>query len=180
MIQNKLHGETHTDKFLNRSPSLQDHLDGDGVNKVVLYVIHHAPQHPQEMLPGRMTKARPLHKITTVAMNHHQMRNAVLGDLEAMEIRIERPRAPEICRTQIIDLRLIKAGEECCSFIRRVRNGDRIAAHFKLRRHHKKWTCQESTRHEIRNLGKKKRRERQTHGEEMKKEIKKKKAHQGQ
>ena len=159
MIQNKLHGETHTDKFLNRSPPLQDPLGGDGADKVVLYVIHHAPQHPQEMLPGKTTKAKPLHKITMVAMNHHQMRNAVLGDSEAMEIRIRRPRASEICRTQIIDLRLIKAGEEGCNFIRRVWNGDRIAAHFKLRRHCRKWTCQESTRHEIRNLRKKKKKE---------------------
>ena len=159
MIQNKLHGETYTDKFLNRSPPLQDPLSGDGVNKVVLYVIHHAPQHPQEMLPSRTTKAKPLHKITTVAMNHHQMRNAILGDSEAMEICIRRTRAPEICRTQIIDLRLIKVGEEGCSFIRRVWNGDRTTVHFKLRRHRKKWTCQESIRPEIRNLGKKKKRE---------------------
>ena len=100
----------------------------------------------------------PLHKITTVAVNHHQVRNAVLGDSEAMEICIRRPRAPEICRTQVIDLRLIKAGKKGCNFIRRVRNGDRTAAHFKLRRHRRKWTCQESTRHEMRNLGKKKRR----------------------
>ena len=108
------------------------------------------------MLPGKTSEAEPLHKITTVAMNHHQMRNTVLGDSEAMEIRIRRPRAPEICRTQIIDLRLIKAGDEGCSFICRVRNGDKTDVHFKLKRHHKKWTYQESTRHEMRNLGKKK------------------------
>ena len=100
--------------------------------------------------------AESLHKITTIAVNHHKVRNAVLGDSEAMEICIRRPRALEIYRTQVIDLKLIKAGEEGCSFICRVRNGDRTAAHFKLRRRHRKWTYQESTRHETINLLKKK------------------------
>ena len=104
------------------------------------------------MLFGKMTMAESLHKITMIAVNHHEVRNAVLGDSEAMEIRIKRPRAPEICRTQVIDLRLIKASEEGCSFMRRVRNGDRTAAHFKLRRRHRKRTYQESTRHETINL----------------------------
>ena len=134
MIQNKLHSETHTDKLLNRGPPLQNPLGGDGVNKIVLNVIYHAPQHLQEMLPGRTTKAKSLHKITTVAMNHHQVRNAIIRDSEAMEIRIRRPRALEICRTQVIILRLIKAGEEGYSFIRRVRDGGRTAAHLKLGR----------------------------------------------
>ena len=100
----------------------------------MLNVIYHAPQHLQEMLPSKTTKAESLHKITTVAMNHHQVRNAVLRDSEAMEIRIRRPRALEICRTQVIILRLIKAGEEGYSFIRRVRDGGRTAAHLKLGR----------------------------------------------
>ena len=86
------------------------------------------------MLSGRTTKSEPLHKITTVAVNHHQVRNAVLRDSKAMEICIRRPRAPEICRSQVINLRLIKAGEEGYSFIRRVRDGGRIAAHLKLGR----------------------------------------------
>ena len=83
-----------------------------------------------------------MHKITTVAVNHHQVRNAVIEDSEAIEICIRRPRAPEICRTQVIDLRLIKAGEEGCSFMRKVRNGDRTAAHFKLRKRCRKKTYQ--------------------------------------
>ena len=85
------------------------------------------------MLSGRITKAEPLHKITTVTVNHYQVRNTVLGDLEAMEICIRRPKALEICRTQVIDLGLIKAGEEGCSFLHRIRNGGRTAAHFKQR-----------------------------------------------
>ena len=86
------------------------------------------------MLSSRTTKAKPLHKITMVVVNHHQVRNAVLRDSEAMEICIRRPRALEICRTQVIILRLIKAGEEGYSFIRRVRDGGRTAAHLKLGR----------------------------------------------
>ena len=85
------------------------------------------------MLFGRTTKVEPLHKITTDAVNHHQVRNAVLGDSEAMEISIRRPRAPEIYRTQVIDLGLIKAGEEGCSFLHRIKNGGRTTAYFKLR-----------------------------------------------
>ena len=43
MIQNKLHGKTHASKLLYRNPPLQDPLFGDGVNEVMLNVIHHAP-----------------------------------------------------------------------------------------------------------------------------------------
>ena len=50
MIQNKLHSKTHIDKLLNRGPPLQDPLGGDSVDKVMLNVIHHTPQHPQEVL----------------------------------------------------------------------------------------------------------------------------------
>ena len=46
MVQNKLHSETYTDKLLNRGSPLQNPLGGDSVNKIVLNVIHHAPQHP--------------------------------------------------------------------------------------------------------------------------------------
>ena len=46
MIQNKLHNETHTDKFLNRGSPLQNSLSGDSVNKIMLNDIHRAPQHP--------------------------------------------------------------------------------------------------------------------------------------
>ena len=90
------------------------------------------------MLPGRTTKAESLHKITMVAMNHHQVRNVILRDSEAMEICIRRPRAPEICRIHVIDLRLIKASEEGCSFIRRVQDGGRTSAHLKLGRGNEK------------------------------------------
>ena len=61
MIQNKLHSKTHTNKLLNRDSPLQDPLGGDSIDKVMLDVVYHAPQHPQEMLSGRTTKAESLH-----------------------------------------------------------------------------------------------------------------------
>ena len=73
-------------------------------------------------------------------MNHHQVRNVVLGDSETTEICIRRPKALEIYRTQVINLRLIKAGEEGYNFIRRVRDGGRTVAHLKLGRGSGKWT----------------------------------------
>ena len=96
------------------------------------------------MLSGRTTKVEPLHKITTVSVNYHQVRNIVLGDSKVMEVCIRRPKAPKICRTQVIDLGLIKAGEEGCSFLHRIKNGGKTATHFKLRGCHKKRTYQEA------------------------------------
>ena len=96
-----------------------------------------------------------MHKITTVAVNHYQVRNTVLRDSEAMEVCIRRPRAPEICRTQVIDLGLIKAGEEGCSFLHRIKNGGRTAAHFELKGCRRKSTYQrkkKSTRHKTSNF----------------------------
>ena len=46
MVQDKLHSDTHTDELLNYGSPLQNPLGGDGVNKIVFNVIHHAPQHP--------------------------------------------------------------------------------------------------------------------------------------
>ena len=83
-----------------------------------------------------------MHKITTVAVNHYQVRNTVLRDSEAMEVCIRRPRAPEICRTQVIDLGLIKAGKEGCSFLHMIKNGGRTAAHFELKGCRRKSTYQ--------------------------------------
>ena len=92
------------------------------------------------MLSSRTTKVEPLHKITTVAVNHHQVRNTVLRDSEAIEVCIRRPRAPEICKTQVIDLGLIKASKEGCNFLHGIRNGDRTTAHFELKGFHRKRT----------------------------------------
>ena len=87
-----------------------------------------------------MAKTESLHKITTAAVDHHQVGNTILGDSEAMKIHVRKPRSPEVCRAKVINLRLIKAGEEGCSFIRRVWDGGRTAAHLKLGRGSGKWT----------------------------------------
>ena len=166
MIQNKLHSKTHTNKFLNRSFSLQDPLGGDNISKVMLNVIHHAPQHPQEVLSGRMTKIESLHKFTTVAINRRQVRNAILRDSEAMEIYERRPETPEFYRAEVINLGLVKTGKKCYSFTHRIRNDGRTAAHLKLRRSSKEWTYQESIRHEMRSCGLKKMTELERRNEE--------------
>ena len=96
MIQNKLHSKTHTNKLLNRGSPLQDPLGGNSINKVMLDVIHHALQHPQEVLSGRTTKAESLHKVTTAAIDLCQVRNAILKDSEAMEVYKRGPE-PQNC-----------------------------------------------------------------------------------
>ena len=133
MIQNKLHSKTHTDKLLNHGPPLQDPLSGDSVDKVMLNVIHHTPQHPQEVLSGRTTKAESLHKVATATIDRHQVRNTILRDLEAMEIYIRRPKTLEFCRAKVINLRLVKTGKKGCNSTHRIRNGGRTTTHLKLR-----------------------------------------------
>ena len=153
IVQDELHSKTHTNKLLNRGPPLQDLLSRDSVNKTMLNVIHHAPQHLQEVLPGRTAKVESLHKVTMAAIDHHQVRSTILGDSEAMEIHIRRPRAPEIYRFKFIDLRLIKAYKKGCSLTHRVQDGSRTTAHLKLRRGSGKRTYQESIKDEMRNHG---------------------------
>ena len=69
MVQNELHNKAHTNKLLNCSLPLHDPLGGDGVNKVMLIVIHHTPQQFQKVLLDRMAKAESLHKVTTVIID---------------------------------------------------------------------------------------------------------------
>ena len=122
MVHNELHSKTHANKLLNPSPPLQDPLGRNGVNKVVLNIVHHAPQHLQEVLSSRTTKSESLHEVKAATINQHQMRNTVLGDSEAMKVHIRGPRTPEVYKTKVIDLRLINAGEKGCSFIPKVWN----------------------------------------------------------
>ena len=68
-----------------------------------------------------------------------------------MEVYIGRPRTLEICRIEVINLRLIKACKEGCSLTHRVQNGGRTIAHLKLRRGNRKWTYQESIKRDMRN-----------------------------
>ena len=153
MVQDELHSKTHTNELLNRGPPLQDPLGRDSVNKTMLNVIHHALQHLQEVLPSRTAKAGSLHKVTTAAIDHRQLRSTILGDSEAMEIHIRRPRAPEMYRIKFVDLRLIKAYKKGCNLTHKVQDGSKIAAYLKLRRGSGKRTYQESIKDEMRNQG---------------------------
>ena len=105
------------------------------------------------MLFSRTTKAESLHKVTTTAIDHRQVRNTILRDSEAMEIYERRPKTLELCRAEVIDLELVKMGKKCYSFTHRIRNGGRTAARLKLRMSSKEWTYQESTKHEMRSCG---------------------------
>ena len=153
MIQNKLHSKTHTNKLINRGSPLQDPFGGDSVDKVMLNVVHHAPQHPQEVVSSKTIKAESLHKVTTAAIDNRQVRNTILKDSEAIEIYKRRPRTPKLCKAEVIDLRLVKTGKKCCSFTHRIQKCGRTAVHLKLRRSNREWTYQESTRHESRSCG---------------------------
>ena len=116
----------------------------------MLNAVHHAPQHPLEVLSSRTTKSKSLHKVITAAIDHHQVRNTILRDLEAMEIYIRRSITPELCRATVINLGLVKMGEKGYSFTYRIRNGGRTTANLKLRRSDREWTYQESTKYEMR------------------------------
>ena len=82
-----------------------------------------------------------MHKVTTVTIDRLQMRSTILGNSEAMEVYIGRPRTPEVCRIKVINLKLIKTSKEGCSLTHRVWNCGKIAAHLKLRKGSREWTC---------------------------------------
>ena len=94
VVQNELHNKAHTNKLLNHSSPSQDPLSGDSINEVMFNIIHHTSQHLQEMLSGRTTKAKSLHKVTTVTVDRHQIRSTIIGNSKAMEVYIGRPRTP--------------------------------------------------------------------------------------
>jgi len=66
--------------------------------------------------------------------------NTILRNSEAIKIHVRRTKSPEVCRAKVINLGLIKAGEEGYSFIRRVWDDGRIGAYLKLGRGSGKWT----------------------------------------
>ena len=137
MLMNKLHSETHTDELLYHSPPLQDLPNRNRVDEVVLDVIQHTSQHPQEMLPRRTTKVELPHKIAMTTVEHHQVRGTVLRDSKAIKVHIGRTGSPEICQTKVINFRLVKTDKERCSIIR---DGGRTTTCLKLRRDSRKRT----------------------------------------
>ena len=120
MVQNELHSKAHANKLLYRSSLLQDPLGGNSVNKVMLNVVHYALQQLQKVLPSRTAKAESLHEVTTTTIDHLQMSSTILKNSEAMEINIGKPRNLEICKIEVINLRLIKTSEEGYDLTHRV------------------------------------------------------------
>ena len=117
----------------------------------MLNIVQHTPQHLQEMLSGGVAKAESLHEVTTVTVDRHQVRSTILENFEAMKVYIGRPRALEICRLKLVDLKLIKACKKGYSLTRRIRDSGKIAAHLKLRKGSEKWTYQENIKGEMGN-----------------------------
>ena len=71
------------------------------------------------------------------------MRNAALGDSEAIKVYIRRTDCLEVCWTKVINLRLVKAGKEGHNIIR---DGSRTTTRLKLRRDSRKWTYKKGKR----------------------------------
>ena len=117
----------------------------------MLNVVHHTPQHLQEVLSSRTAKAESLHKVTTATVDRHQMGSTILGNSEAMKVYIGRPRTLKVYRIKVINLRLIKKSKEGYNLTHRVRNCGRTATHLKPRRGSGKWTYQENMKHGMRN-----------------------------
>ena len=69
VVKNELHNKAHANKLLYRSSPLQDPFGGNSVNKVLLDVVHHAPQQLQKVLLSRMAKVESFHKVTAVAID---------------------------------------------------------------------------------------------------------------
>ena len=89
------------------------------------------------MLPSRTAKTKFLHKIATAAVDHHQMRNAILGNSETIKIHVRRTRRPKICQAKVVNLQPVKVGKEGYSIIR---DSDGTTTHLNLRRGSRKWT----------------------------------------
>ena len=117
----------------------------------MLNVVHHTPQHLQEVLFSRTAKAESLHKVTTATVDRHQMGCTILGNSKAMEVYIGRPKTPKVYKIKFINLRLIKTSKEGYGLTHRVRNCGRTATNLKPRRGSGKWTYQENMKHGMRN-----------------------------
>ena len=103
----------------------------------MLDVIQHTSQHLQEMLPRRTTKAELPHRIAMTTVEHHQVRGTVFRDSKAIKVHIGRTGGPEVCRTKVVNLRLVKTDKERCSIIW---DDGRTTTRLKLRRNSRKRT----------------------------------------
>ena len=82
MVQNELYSKAHTNNLLHHSSPPQDPLSGNGINEVVLNVVHHTPQQLQKVLSSEMTKMESLHEVLVVVVNYLQVRNTISGTLK--------------------------------------------------------------------------------------------------
>ena len=71
------------------------------------------------MLSGITTKVESLHKVTTAAIDRHQVRNTIPKDSVAMEIYKRRPKTPKLYRAKVIDLGLVKMGKNAVASLTR-------------------------------------------------------------
>jgi len=62
------------------------------------------------------------------------VRNAILGNPEAIEIHVRRTGSLEVCRIEVVNLGLIKMYKKGCGLTHGVWNRGRTTAHIKLRR----------------------------------------------
>ena len=99
----------------------------------MLDVIHHIPQKLEEVLPRKSTKEKSLHKVPTAIIDHLQVGDALLRNLEAIKINIRSPSTSEVCRIKVIDLRQAKLGKEGSGLTRQIRNGGKTTTNLKLR-----------------------------------------------
>ena len=67
MVQSELYSKAYTNKLLYRNPPPQDPLGGNGINEVVLDVVHHTPQQLQKVLPSKTAKTESLHEVPTTS-----------------------------------------------------------------------------------------------------------------
>ena len=83
MVQDELYSKAYTNKLLHRSPLLQDPLGGNGINEVVLNVVHHTSQQLQKVLSSGTARKESLHEVPAVTVNWLQVRNIIPRDLKA-------------------------------------------------------------------------------------------------
>ena len=74
------------------------------------------------MLPRKMAKKKPSHEVSMAPIDCLQVGSTLPRNPEAVEINISRTNTPEVHRIKIINLGLVKAGEESRSLAHRIWN----------------------------------------------------------
>ena len=111
MVQNELYSKAYTNKLLYRNPPPQDPLGRNGINEVVLDVVHHTPQKLQKVLSSGTAKMESLYEVPTATVNYLQVRNTIPRDFDAMEVNKGRLKTLEVCEIEVINLGLVETSE---------------------------------------------------------------------